>query len=54
MLQEDDFLPPATEPAFLSVIHAKNVGHNGYKLGDSTENNKVLLFFSSKERNSNF
>ena len=47
MLQEDDVLPRTTEPPFLSALHAKNDTTNptGYKLGESTENNKALLFF---------
>ena len=51
MLQEDDVLPGANEPPFLSAVHAKNDATNlfGYKLGESTENNKALLFFSGKE-----
>ena len=51
MLQEDDVLPRATEPPFLSALHAKNDTTNlfDYKLGESTENNKALLFFSGKE-----
>ena len=51
MIQEDDVLPPATEPSFLSALHAKNDTTNpfGYKIGESTENNKALLFFSGKE-----
>ena len=51
MLQEDDVLTRATEPPFLSALHAKNDTTNpfGYKLGESTENNKALLFFSGKE-----
>ena len=51
MLQEDDVLPRATEQPFLSALHAKNDTTNpfGYKLGESTENNKALLFFSGKE-----
>ena len=51
MKQEDDVLPRATEPPFLSALHAKNDTTNlfGYKLGESTENNKALLFFSGKE-----
>ena len=52
MVQEDDVLPRATEPPFLSVlIHAKNdtTSPFGYKLGESTENNKAPLFFSGKE-----
>ena len=51
MLQEDDVLPRATVPPFLSALHAKNDTTNpfGYKLGESTENNKALLFFSGKE-----
>ena len=51
MIQEDDVLPRATEPPFFLALHAKNDTTNlfGYKLGESTENNKVLLFFSGKE-----
>ena len=51
MIQEDDVLPRATEPPCLSALHAKNATTNfsGYKLGESTENNKALLFFSGKE-----
>ena len=51
MIQEDDVLPRATELPFLSAVHAKNDTTNpfGYKLGESTENNKALLFFSGKE-----
>ena len=47
----DDVLPRATEPPFLSALHAKNDTTNlfDYKLGESTENNKALLFFSGKE-----
>ena len=41
----------ATEPPFLSALRAKNGTTNpsGYKLSESTENNKALLFFSGKE-----
>ena len=51
MLQEDDVIPRATAPTFLSALHGKNDTTNlfGYELGESTENNKVLLFFSGKE-----
>ena len=51
MLHEDNVLPQGTELPFLSAIHAKNNTTNlfGYKLGESTENNKALLFFSGKE-----
>ena len=51
MIQEDDVLPRATEPPFLSALHARNDTTNpfGYKLGESTENNKAPLFFSGKE-----
>ena len=51
MVQEDDVLPRATEPPFLSALHAKNDTTNpfGYKLSGSTENKKALLFFSVKE-----
>ena len=51
MIQEDDVLPRATKPPFLSALRAKNDTTNpfGYKLGKSTENNEALLFFSGKE-----
>ena len=51
MIQEDDVLPRATEPPFLSALHAKNDTTNpfGYKLGESTENSKALLLFSGNE-----
>ena len=47
----EDILPRATEPPFLSALHAKNDTTNpfGYELGESTENNKALIFFSGKE-----
>ena len=50
MLHKDDVLPRGTEPPFLPALHAKNDTTNlfGYKLGESTENNKTLLFFSGK------
>ena len=57
MLQEDDVLSRTTEPPFLSALHAKNDTTNylfGYKLGESTENNKALLFFSGKETTETF
>ena len=51
MLHEDDVLPRGTEPPFLSALHAKNDTTNlfGHKLGESTENNKALFFFSGKK-----
>ena len=51
MIQEEEVLPRATEPPFLSALHAKNDTTNtfGYKLVESTENNNALLFFSGKE-----
>ena len=51
MVQEDDVLPWATEPPFLSALFAKNDTTNpfSYKLGESTEINKALLFFSGKD-----
>ena len=51
MLHEDNVLPRGTESLFLSALHAKNDTTNlfGYKLGESTENNKALLFFSGKK-----
>ena len=49
MIQEDDVLPRATEPPFLSAVYAKNDTTKpfGYRLDESTENNKALLFFSN-------
>ena len=43
----EDVLPQATKAPFLSAFHAKNDTTNlsGYKLSESTENNKALLFF---------
>ena len=51
MLHEDNVLPRGTESLFLSALHAKNDTTNlfGYKFGESTENNKALLFFSGKK-----
>ena len=51
MLHEDDVLPRGTESSFLSALQAKNDTTNlfSYKLGESTANNKALLFFSGKE-----
>ena len=51
MLHEDDVLPQGTESPFLSALRAKNDTTIlfGYKFGESTENNKTLLFFSGKE-----
>ena len=51
MLQEDNVFPWETEPPCLSALNAKNDTTNlfGYKLGESTENNKALLFFLGKE-----
>ena len=51
MLHEDGVLPRGTDSPFLLAPHATNDTTNlfGYKLGESTENNKALLFFSGKE-----
>ena len=51
MIREDDVLSRATEQPFWSALHAKNDTTNplGYKLGESTESNKALLFFSGNE-----
>ena len=45
------YLEEPIEPPFLPALHAKNDITNifGYKLGESTENNEALLFFSGKE-----
>ena len=44
-------LTSRTESPFLLALHAKNDTTNlfGYKLGESTENNKPLLFLSGRE-----
>ena len=51
MLHEDGVLPRGTESPFLSALHAKNDTTNlfYYKLGETTENNKALLFFSGEK-----
>ena len=51
MLQEDDVLPRETEPPCLSALYAKKNTKKlfGYKLVESTENNKALLFLLGKE-----
>ena len=51
MLQEDNVLPRATKPPFLSAPHAKNDTTNpfGYNFGESTEN-PTKLYFSSQIR----
>ena len=50
MLHEDDVLPGGTEQPFLSALHENDTTNLlGYKLGESKENNKALLFFSGKE-----
>ena len=51
MRHENYVLPRGNESPFLSALHAKNDTTNlfGYELGESTENNKAVLFFSSKE-----
>ena len=51
MFHEDNVLPRGTELTFLTALHAKNNTTNlfGYKLGESKENNRALLFFSDKE-----
>jgi len=51
MIQEDDVLPRATEPAIFVNTSCEERHNNlfGCELGESTENNKALLFFSGKE-----
>ena len=52
MLLEDDDLPRATEPPFLSAFHAKNDTANLFAIklaSQLTESNIVLRFFSGKE-----
>ena len=51
MLQEGGVLSRAIEPPFLSALQAKNDTTNlfGYKFGESTENNKAVLFLLGKE-----
>ena len=50
-------LTSSNRPAFfVSAVHSKNDTTNlfDYKLGESKENNKTLLFFSGKETIQNF
>ena len=51
MPHEDDVLSRGTQLPFLSALHAKNQTTNifGDKLGETTENNKALLFLAGKE-----
>ena len=50
-MKTTSYLEEPSRHNFLSTLHAKNdtTNHFGYKLGESTENNKLLLFFSGKE-----
>ena len=50
-MKTTSYLVEPSRHNFLSTLHAKNdtTNHFGYKLGESTENNKRLLFFSGKE-----
>ena len=56
MLQEDDVLPRGTKPPFLLALLANNDTTNlfDYKLGESTEKNKALLFSLGKETRQTF
>ena len=51
MPHEDDVLPRGSQLPFLLALNAKNETTNifGDKLGESTENNKALLFLAGKE-----
>ena len=55
MLQENDASPRATEPT-MSALHRKNDTTNlfGYKLGELTEINKALIFFSGIRKQFSF
>ena len=48
MLQEDDVLPRATEPPFLSALHAKNDTLLAINLASQQKTTK--LYFSSQVR----
>ena len=50
-MKTTSYLEEPSRHNFLSALHAKNDRTNliGYKLGESRENNKLLLFFSGKE-----
>ena len=49
MIQEDDVLPRATEPAIFVSTSCEERHNKPFWLGESTENNKAPLFFSGKE-----
>ena len=50
-MKTTSYLDEPSRHNFLSTLHAKNDTTNlfGYKLGESTDNNNRLLFFSGKE-----
>ena len=54
MLQVDDVLPRATEPPFLSALHAKNDTTNAEQtflaIILSSQQKSTKLYFSSQER----
>ena len=56
MLWEDDVLPRATDPPFLSAVHAKNDTTNlfDYNLSKSKENEQSFTFHLRYGNNSNF
>ena len=50
MLQEDDVLPRATEPPFLSALHAKNDTKTLSAINLATQQETTKLSFSSRLR----
>ena len=50
MIQEDDVLPRATEPPFLSALHAKNDTTNPFAMNLASQQKTTKLYFSSQVR----
>ena len=50
MLQEDDVLPRATEPPFLSPLHVKNDTTNFLAINLASQQKTTKLHFSSQVR----
>ena len=50
MLQEDDVLPRATEPPFLSALHVKNDTTNFLAINLASQQKTTKLHFSSQVR----
>ena len=50
MIQEDDVLPGATEPPFLSALHAKRTQQTLLAINLASQQKTTKLYFSSQVR----